>query len=260
MEKVAEEWSKAWQRVKPDYDKDFYKELSSPDSRESLKLLGKYIKKDQLILEAGCGYGHKCVLLSRYYKANVVGIDIVVEPLKVLMNYLGKNPYQQSSQIYVCGGDVTELPFCNNIFDAVTSFGVIEHFRDVLEVIIALKEAQRVLKIGSHLIIIIPNFAATFRNKLVMALTGGRFGMYHKPYTRLVLINLLENVKGLQVVESGFLPFGFYSLILEVVKKRSIEKSIYLLYHALWGVLNFMLKLISDDYQRPIYLVVRKVE
>ena len=56
--------------------------------------------------------------------------------------------------------------------------------------------------------------------------------MYHKPYTRSALANLLKMVKGLQIVENGFLPFGFRSLILSVVKSRSIEKAIYFFYHA----------------------------
>jgi len=47
--------------------------------------LGKYVREGILVLEAGCGYGHKCILLSKCYEANVVGVDIVLEPLKTLM-------------------------------------------------------------------------------------------------------------------------------------------------------------------------------
>lgn len=104
-----------------------------------------------------------------------------------------------------------------------------EHFRKYSEVIAVLSEARRVLKIGGYLILTIPNFAAAFRNKLVIALTKGRFGMYHKPYTKSILANMLKMVKGLRIVENGFLPFGFRSLILSMVKSRSIEKAIYFL-------------------------------
>ena len=260
MEKVVEEWTKAWRKIRPDYDKSVYETLSSPDNQEFLKLLGKYVRKGCLVLEAGCGYGHKCVLFSKYYKANVIGVDIVLEPLKALINYLSKDSHAQSLQIFVCGGDVTKLPFRDSIFDVITSFGVVEHFRKDSEVTAALSEARRVIKIGGYLILTIPNFAATFRNKLVIALTKGRFGMYHKPYTRSVLANLLKMVKGLQIVESDFLSFGFRSLILSVVKSHSIEKTIYFLYHAVWRMLNFMLKIVSDNYQDPIYLVAKRIE
>jgi len=258
MKKVVEEWTKVWQKMRPDYDKSVYEMLSSPDNQEFLKLLGKYIRGNCLILEAGCGYGHKCVFLAKYYKASVIGIDIVLEPLKALINYLSKNPRARSLQVFVCGGDVTKLPFRDGIFDVITSFGVVEHFRKDSEVIAALSEARRVLKIGGYLILTIPNFAATFRNKIVIALTNGRFGMYHKPYTRSVLVNLSKMVKGLRIVENGFLPFGFRSLILTLIKGRSIEKIIYFLYHAIWRMLNFVLKIIGDDYQNPIYLVAEK--
>jgi len=131
MEKVREEWAKAWWKIKLDYDKIFYEDLSSPDNQEFLKLLKKYVGKGSLVLEAGCGYGHQCVFFSRYYKANVVGVDIVLEPLKTLRNYLSKDPHVH---IFVCGGDVTKLPFRDGVFDVVTSFGVVEHFRSELEV------------------------------------------------------------------------------------------------------------------------------
>ena len=78
---------RAWQKIKADCDKALYEMLSSPDNREFLKFLGKYVGRGQLVLEAGCGYGHKCLLFSKYYRASVVGVDIVLEPLKVLMRY-----------------------------------------------------------------------------------------------------------------------------------------------------------------------------
>jgi ubiquinone/menaquinone biosynthesis C-methylase UbiE len=49
----------------------------------------------------------------------------------------------------------------------------VEHFRSDSEVIAALSEAKRVLKVGGYLIVCIPNFVATFRNKLVISLTKG---------------------------------------------------------------------------------------
>ena len=189
----------------------------------------------------------------------VPGTDIVLEPLRTLMNYLSKESCA-NLQIFVIGGDVTRLPFQNDIFDVITSFGVVEYFRNELEVLAALSEARRVLKVGGYLILTIPNFAATFRNKLVIALTKGKFGMYHKPYTRVALVTYLKMVKGMQIVENGFLPFGFRSLILSIVKSCSIEKTIYFLYHVMWRILNTILKMFGDDYQNPIYLVAKKVK
>ena len=154
---------------------------------------------------------------------------------------------------------MTKLPFCDSIFAVITSFGIVERFRNDSEVIAALSEARRFLKIEGYLILTIPNFAAIFRNKFVIALIKGRFRTYHRPYTRSVLASLLKMVKGLQIVESDFLSFDFCSLILSVVKSRSIEKVIYFLYYAVWHMLNSMLKIIGDNYQDLIYLVAKRI-
>ena len=256
MEEVVKEWAEAWKKTKVNYGKDIYEMLSSQENREFLRILKRYITKSSLVLEGGCGYGHKCILFSRYFGASVVGVDIVLEPLKSLENYI--KGAGLSSRIFTVVCDVTKLPFRDGIFDAVTSFGVVEHFRSTSEVIATLSEAQRVLKIGSHLILTIPNFAATFRNKLVIAMTRGKFGMYHRSYTKSVLTNILKTVKGMRIVDSGFLPFGFRSLIKQLVEAPSPEKIIYFSYHAIWRMLNFVLKMIGDDYQNPIYLVAGK--
>ena len=258
MREVAEEWRTAWAKVQLDYDKDLREILH--DNNDFLKLLKKYVKGGSLVLEAGCGYGSKCVFFSKYFKANVIGVDIVLEPLKIFNELHKKNPHAESLQIFVVCGDVTKIPFRNGTFDVVTSFGVIEHFRNNSEVTAALSEACRILKVGGYLIVIIPNFAATFRNKLVIALTRGRFGMYHRPYTISVLAKHVELVKSMKIVDEGFLSLGFRSLILSMVKSRSIEKSIYFFYHAIWRILNFMLKVVGDDYQNPIYLVAKRIE
>jgi ubiquinone/menaquinone biosynthesis C-methylase UbiE len=255
MKKVYEEWSRAWQKVKPDYDKSVYYLLTLRERQKFLKLLMRYFRIGAFVLEAGCGYGDKCVLFNKCMKATVVGIDIVLEPLKVLTNYLSEDP---RAEVFVVNGDVARLPFRDGVFDAVTSFGVVEHFRNDSELLMALSEARRVLKVGGHLILIIPNVVNTLGHKLAMALTKGRFGMYHKPYTRSALVSKLRMINGLQIVECGFLPFGFCSLIL-IVKSRSIEKVIYFLYNIVWYVPNFILKIIGDDYQNPIYLVAKRI-
>jgi len=180
-----------------------------------MDVLKKYIRKNTLILEAGCGYGHKCIYFNNY-GASVVGIDIVKKPLRVLNSYLKT---RSNLQVFTVAGDVTKLPFRGNVFDVVTSFGVIEHFRKEEEVIETLKEASRVLRNDGFLVLSIPNFASTFRNKLVLALSRGRFGMYHKPYTPSILTRMFDLVRSLELVESGFTSFGFRKLILELTEK-----------------------------------------
>ena len=253
MRDVAREWENAWRKTKINYDEDIRTMISA--DKEFMDVLKKYIRKNTLILEAGCGYGHKCIYFNNY-GASVVGIDIVKKPLRVLNSYLKT---RSNLQVFTVAGDVTKLPFRGNVFDVVTSFGVIEHFRKEEEVIETLKEASRVLRNDGFLVLSIPNFASTFRNKLVLALSRGRFGMYHKPYTPSILTRMFDLVRSLELVESGFTSFGFRKLILELTEKPSIEKLIYFLYHAVFGVLNILLKsIIHDDYLNHIYIVAKK--
>jgi len=251
MKKVVNEWKKAWRKVRIDYEQKV-KEISSSNP-ESLKILAKYVRKGALILEAGCGYGIWCIYLNKHQWASCVGIDIVKEHLTELNFYLKESP---SHKTFAIAGDITKLPFHEGIFDAVTSFGVIEHFRRTSEVVEALNEASRVLRQRGFLILIIPNLEFTLRNKLVVALSKGRHGMYHKPYTRSALVSMFNMINSLRIVETGFTTFGLRGPTLNIVNFFSPKKVILFLYHATWRILNILLKRVSgEDYQNPIYIV-----
>ena len=257
MEEVAREWHEVWSRYKRiDYDKEVREMLASPDSREFIALLQKHVGVGKLVLEAGCGFGHKCIYFAKYHKARCVGIDIVVEPsLKILKEYLKARP---ELPILVVAGDVTKLPFRSNVFDVIISFGVVEHFRKADEILITMLESFRVLKPNSIFILCIPNIASTFRNKLVLTITRSRFGMYHRVLTRLWLKQALCNV-GFQIVDEAFPPFGFKDLITGLVKRFHLDKAIYFLYHALWIPINvFARSSLREDYLNPICIVAKK--
>ncbi|MGQ9846211.1 MAG: class I SAM-dependent methyltransferase [Bacteroidales bacterium] len=48
------------------------------------------------------------------------------------------------------------LPFHNEAFSLILSLGVLEHFEDLKDIDIALKEAYRCLKPGGHLLVTVP--------------------------------------------------------------------------------------------------------
>jgi len=74
MGNVIREWENAWRKTKINYDEDLRTMISA--DKEFIDMLKKYIRKNTLILEAGCGYGHKYIYFSNY-EASVVGIDII---------------------------------------------------------------------------------------------------------------------------------------------------------------------------------------
>jgi ubiquinone/menaquinone biosynthesis C-methylase UbiE len=100
--------------------------------------------KNSIVLDIGCGTGNK--LIAEITK-NVIGVDIVEEPLK------------EARKIYkeCFVGDCKSLCFRRNEFDFVIISGVLHHLEKE-EIITTLDEATRILKEGGLLIICEPNF------------------------------------------------------------------------------------------------------
>jgi len=102
------------------------------------------------VLDAGCGDGQALGLLRTKYNIEPYGIDISPTSLRRAHDYSNVNDLG----LHLVEADVREIPFPDNAFDAVMSFGVIEHFPDYGE---ALREFHRVLKPGGDLILVQPH-------------------------------------------------------------------------------------------------------
>lgn len=76
------------------------------------------------------------------------------------------------------------MPLRDESINGYISLGVVEHFRSTVEVIKAFKECRGVLKKGSRALITIPNILVPFRNRLLLYISRGRIGMFHKAYTK----------------------------------------------------------------------------
>ena len=103
-------------------------------------------------------------------------------------------------------GDVRDVPFADNSFDAVYSMGTIEHFDETER---AVGEIARVLKPGGRAIVGVPNRRDPFlRPAFVAALqAGGLYGYgYEKSYSRPALRQMLEGA-GLTVVAETAILF-----------------------------------------------------
>lgn len=97
-------------------------------------IFDKYLSKDGVILEAGCGTGYLVeVLRKRNYK--VIGIDYEEKVIDYAREKYPKGDFQV--------GDINSLKFANSSIETYISLGVLEHFEFGCDK--ALKEALRVL-------------------------------------------------------------------------------------------------------------------
>ena len=116
---------------------DYYNEKSFFIQRENiLGWLGA--QKDKVILDGGCGVGAFSEVLTK--ENEVHGIDFSEESLA----------YASKRGIKTHVGNLTELPFENNMFDVCYSIGVIQYIHDYKK---ALSELSRVVKPGGTLLI-----------------------------------------------------------------------------------------------------------
>lgn len=96
------------------------------------------------LLEVGCGGGLVARYIAKNYGSNVVGIDVDPEQIKIAGKDIRGIP-----NIRFLKADVTSLPFEDNSFDIVLSFGVLHHVYNWID---ALREIKRVLRANGYFV------------------------------------------------------------------------------------------------------------
>ncbi len=129
---------------------------------EAFKRYGK-IKSADRVIELGCGHGRVAEgLASIIPDIDYTGVDFTQELLDEFT--LGANNSARSVSL-VCA-DICELPFEDNQFDVAVSTRV---FQYLIDPVVALAEAHRVLRKQGRLVIAVPNklnpLKALFREK-----------------------------------------------------------------------------------------------
>jgi len=130
----------AWQEWAAKYEDEF----TSVHRKNNIKELEKIvyyiiekldIKKDDVILDAGCGSGVFSFLINKIVGAKIIGVDFSFKHLEIMKK---KFPFLKSVR-----GDVGILPFKKEVFDKVLCYSVL-HYVDLWSDTI--KELIRVTK------------------------------------------------------------------------------------------------------------------
>lgn len=116
-------------------------EIESPPR----ELFLEYLSKKDKIVDAGCGFAKWVIYLHRR-AYNIVGIDNNELALSKLKAF--------DSTLQVEMGDILNIKYPDNYFDAYISMGVVEHFEQGPQA--PLNEAYRLLKPGGLIFVSVP--------------------------------------------------------------------------------------------------------
>jgi SAM-dependent methyltransferase len=116
--------------------------------------VAKLVDREELlrVLDVGCG--------TDYTTAGILRLGSVCEVVGVDQNHkqlqrAAQNLYIEKTKLSLYRGDVENLPFADEVFDAVVSVGAVEYFPDPER---ALKEMARVAKHGGEVVVGGPEF------------------------------------------------------------------------------------------------------
>ena len=131
------EHTKAWNK---EYKSSIWKGHYSLNNIKLASINGR-------ILDAGCGSG-KYTLPLRMRGYDVIGIDVSTVGLKMARN----NSTKHGDDIDFIAGNIYQMPFSDNSFDAVLCYGVLQHLLSK-ERELAISEFRRILTKGGQLFI-----------------------------------------------------------------------------------------------------------
>lgn len=128
------------------------------------------------ILEVGCGIGNFTDTLKNY--GQVYAIDVNKKYLNEISKIVG-------SHVKIGYGDIEKNKyfFKNEKFDCIICLNVLEHIKDDR---VALKNMRKLLKMGGHLILLVPAF------KFLFGQTDRSIGHLRR-YEKVELIEILKN-------------------------------------------------------------------
>jgi len=159
------------------------------------------IEGKQDFLEVGCGSGAVSNHIAEKYSLNGAGTDIDPDQIRLAQRRSGN-----LANIRFVEADAANLPFEDNGFDIVLSFGVMHHISNWLD---ALREISRVLRSGGYLIywdLVYPKWTAKiarlFEDKygvttiqdLDTFIAANNFSTIHSSLSKLVIFDHYEAV------------------------------------------------------------------
>ena len=168
----------------------------------------KNAKKDNRILDAGCGMGVMLEALSKY--GDVYGMDMS----EISVNYCRAKVCVEGRENQILQGTLPDdLPFENNFFDNILALDLLEHIEDDMN---AMKALYGMLKPKGNLLITVPAFKTLWGyNDVVLK--------HYRRYVKKELINMCHEV-GFKIKMCSYFNFWFFIPIWMVRKLKNLFK------------------------------------
>lgn len=137
------------------------------------------------LLDVGCGTGNRSMLVAKHYGVReFVGLDASTESLSIAQRVADEEAFERFRPVE---GNLFEMPFEDNSFDVVVSWGVLHHTASPID---GLKEMVRVCRPGGCIGLFVYNRYADWRHNMqknkVSRIAGDdfeeRFEVAHRLY------------------------------------------------------------------------------
>jgi ubiquinone/menaquinone biosynthesis C-methylase UbiE len=158
------------------------------------------------IIEIGCSMATDLLQLARL-GMRATGVDLTEEGIKLAKVRFDMYGIPANLQV----GDAENLPFNDNTFDAVYSFGVLHHTPDTQK---SIDEARRVIKKGGLAVIMLYNTRSF--NYIIHRILNAPFDgnkkdrcPIEKSYTKKQVAKMFENYSSVKIEREYFMTTGF---------------------------------------------------
>ena len=177
------------------------------------KIAVKKIKNNpKNVLDIATGTADLAIITAKYTNAEIIGLDISDQMLKVGKEKITKN--KLDSRIKLINGDAENLSFNNETFDAITvGFGV-RNFENLEK---GLNEIYRVIKKGGYVAILEPSYPEKFPLKQL-------FNFYFETLTPIIGNLISKDYKAYSYLSKSVKNFPSSNNFIDQLKKIGFSK------------------------------------
>lgn len=218
-------WEEVWRN-----SASTMKALAAQADERLVRECSRHLPPKAKLLEGGCGSGAYLVRFTQKGH-EVIGVDFAQETVARLN--------EAFPELDVRVGNIRELPFQDNTFDAYYSGGVIEHFEDGL--MPQLDEAFRVLKPGGVFLVTVPYLNVARRLSARLLGTREKIDLDGRKTYIEVLREFEPSVASQDTVSAGFV---FHEYVLPAMYMRRMlaqagfEVESEMPFSSRWGLLD----------------------